>query len=55
MAARLEQEALPMQILTCHETARLIGDDFRFSERGETTLKGFGACRLMVLEEERGR
>jgi class 3 adenylate cyclase len=55
MAARLEQEAQPMQILTCHETAEAIGQDFRFSEAGELPLKGFGRCRLMALEEERGR
>jgi class 3 adenylate cyclase len=54
MAARLEQEAQPMQILTCHQTAEAIGQDFRFSEVGELPLKGFGHCRLMALEEERG-
>jgi adenylate cyclase len=53
MAARLEQEAAPMQILTCHQTAEAIGPDFRFTELGETPLKGFGPCRLMALEEER--
>jgi adenylate cyclase len=53
MAARLEQEAAPMQILTCHQTAEAIGPDFRFTEQGETTLKGFGSCQLMALEEER--
>jgi adenylate cyclase len=54
MAARLEQEAQPMQILTCHETARIIGDDFRFTELEDRELKGFGRCRLVALEEERG-
>ncbi len=53
MAARLEQEALPMQILTCAATAGLIGDDFRFSEVGERELKGFGTKRIMALEAER--
>jgi adenylate cyclase len=53
MAARLEQEAAPMQILTCHQTAEAIGPDFRFTELGETPLKGFGPCQLMALEEER--
>lgn len=53
MAARLEQEAQPMQILTCHQTAEAIGQDFRFSEVGLLPLKGFGECRLMALEEER--
>ena len=50
MAARLEQEAEPMQILTCAATAGLIGDDFRF---GELELEGFGTRRIMVLEAER--
>jgi adenylate cyclase len=53
VAARLEQEAAPMQILTCHETATAIGPDFRFTEHGLVTLKGFGSCQLMALEEER--
>ncbi len=54
MAARLEQEAEAMQILTAVETARLIGDDFRFTRIGEREIKGFGTCTLMALEEERG-
>jgi class 3 adenylate cyclase len=54
MAARLEQEAEPMQILTCQDTAEAIGHDFRFSEVGEAEIKGFGRCRLLALEEERG-
>jgi len=53
MAARLEQEAAPMQILTCAATAAAIGDAFRFSEVGEVELKGFGTKRLMALEAER--
>jgi len=54
MAARLEQEAEPMQILVAADTARLIGDDFRFARVGEREIKGFGTCTLMALEEERG-
>ena len=54
MAARLEQEAEPMQILAVAETVRLIGDDFRFTRVGEREIKGFGNCTLMALEEERG-
>ncbi len=53
MAARLAQEAGPMQVLTCDATAAAIGDDFRFSEVGEVELKGFGAKRLVALEAER--
>lgn len=53
MAARLEQETGPMQILTCAATAALIGDDFRFSEVGELELEGFGTRRIIALEAER--
>lgn len=55
MAARLEQEAEPMQILVTAETARLIGDDFRFAQIGEREIEGFGTCTLLALDEERGR
>lgn len=53
LAARLEQQAEPMQILLCEETYRLIENEFRAREVGEVALQGFGTRRLFALEGER--
>ena len=54
MAARMEVQSEPMQITVSEDTYLLIKDEFRFVERGEFEVKGFGTKRLYALEGEVG-
>lgn len=51
-AARLEQQAEPMQILLAEQTRALLADEFVLAEQGTVELKGFGPVRLWSLEGE---
>jgi adenylate cyclase len=51
MAARLESEAEPMQILVCGATRERLRDDFVLRSVGEAELKGFGVRELFSLED----
>ncbi len=53
LAARMESLSEPMKITLCQETYDLLRDDFVFTERGETEVKGFGTKTLYFLEDER--
>jgi adenylate cyclase len=55
LAARMETLSGPMEITLCEEMYRLIRDDFRFEERGQVEVKGFGTKRLYTLVDEIGR
>lgn len=52
MAARMEVQSEPMQITVSEDTYLLIKDEFRFVDRGEFEVKGFGTKRLYALEGE---
>jgi adenylate cyclase len=54
-AARLEQQAEPMQILLAGHTRALLADDFLLAEQGTVDLKGFGAVPIWSLEGEAPR
>lgn len=55
MAARLEQQAEPMQILLCAQTGHLLEDAFRMHAVGDADLAGFGRVALLALDEEIAR
>jgi adenylate cyclase len=52
LAARLEQAAEPMQILTTAEMADRIRDEFVLRPVGTVEIKGFGRQELFALEDE---
>jgi class 3 adenylate cyclase len=50
LAARMESYSDPMKITLCDDMYRLIRNEFRFRERDEVEVKGFGSKRLYTLE-----
>jgi adenylate cyclase len=52
LAARLEQQCEPMQILVGPETADRIRDDFVVRPMGELEIKGFGCREIFHVEDE---
>ena len=50
LAARMESYSEPMEITLCEEMYDLIKRDFRFTDRGEVEIKGFGRKRLYRLD-----
>jgi adenylate cyclase len=55
LAARLESQADPMQIVVSESTYRLIANDFVFTDLGPVEVKGFGEQRLYSLDGEEPR
>lgn len=55
MAARLEAQAQPMEILLCETTAELVAGEFRTEEAFVRDIKGFGKQRVfrMLQQSER--
>ena len=53
LAARMENYSEPMEITLCDDMYELIQDDFRFIERGEVDVKGFGKKTLYSLDTAR--
>jgi len=52
MAARMEAQAEPMQIVITSDTYSRIKDDFECTDLGERDIKGFGDQRLYSLDDE---
>jgi class 3 adenylate cyclase len=52
LAARMEAASDPMQITFCDNMLPLIRSDFRWEERGEFDVKGFGKRQLYTLLRE---
>jgi adenylate cyclase len=52
LAARLESQAEPMQIVVSEPTYRLIANDFTFTDLGAVDVKGFGEQQLYSLDGE---
>lgn len=50
LAARMEAFSDPMEISLCENMYELIKDDFRFEERGEHDIKGFGSKQVYELK-----
>jgi class 3 adenylate cyclase len=50
LAARLEELSEPMEITLCEDMYELIQHDFRFKERGEQRIKGFGTKTIYTLD-----
>jgi class 3 adenylate cyclase len=50
LAARMETYSAPMQITLCDDMYQLIRNEFRFSERDEVQVKGFGTKQLYTLD-----
>lgn len=53
LATRLETMSGPMEITLCEEMQERLKPDFRFEERGEAEIKGFGTRRIFRLVGER--
>ncbi len=51
----MESMSEPMKITVSEKTCELLKDEFLFTERGETEVKGFGKMKLYFLEGERQR
>jgi adenylate cyclase len=49
LAARMEMLSGPMEISLCDDMHRLLRSEFRFEERGEAEVKGFGRKRIFTL------
>ena len=49
LASRMESHGEPSQIHVSEATRTLLGDRFRFADRGEVTIKGKGAMRTFFL------
>lgn len=50
LAARMESYSDPMKITLCDDMYRLIRNEFRFSERDQVEVKGFGTRLLYTLD-----
>ncbi|MGP1395608.1 MAG: adenylate/guanylate cyclase domain-containing protein [Inquilinaceae bacterium] len=50
LAARMEAFSEPMEICLCEDMYNLIKDDFRFEDRGEHDIKGFGPKQMYELK-----
>jgi class 3 adenylate cyclase len=49
LASRMESHGEPSRIHVSETTRRLLGDRFRFADRGEVTIKGKGVMRTFFL------
>jgi adenylate cyclase len=52
LAERMEAASEPMRITCCERTYELLRNDFLFTDRGPTEIKGFGTQQLYFLEDE---
>ena len=50
LASRMEAFSDPMEITLCEDMYELIRNDFRFEDRGEHQVKGFGAKQIFELK-----